>query len=71
MDQVTQLQEDCMTLALRLYAEDADTFSPETLEVMNRWRPKCDVLLRGGSMQDAMTANVEFSGGRLFARPLE
>ena len=33
------INEDAMTTALRLYEEDDDTFSPETYEVMKRWRP--------------------------------
>ena len=40
-----QLERDCMTLALRLYAEDPDTFAPETREVMKRWRPRVRALL--------------------------
>ena len=32
-------ERDCLTLALRLYGENDNTFSPETLEVMARWRP--------------------------------
>lgn len=34
-------ERDCLTLALRLYAENDNTFAPETREVMSRWRPKC------------------------------
>lgn len=32
-------RSDAMTMALRLYGEKVDTFAPETIEVMNRWRP--------------------------------
>lgn len=39
--EIDRLNEDCMTLALRLLGEDEDTFAPETMEVMDRWRPKC------------------------------
>jgi hypothetical protein len=43
---LAQAESDALTLALRLYGESDDTFSPETLEVMTRYRPKCDTLLR-------------------------
>ena len=36
-----QLYSDVLTLALRLLAEDPHTFSPETAEVMDRWRSRC------------------------------
>lgn len=39
-------EEDAMTMALRLYGESDDTFAPETIEVMSRWRPKCDALFQ-------------------------
>ena len=39
---VRQLESDCLTLALRLYGEDPETFAPETAEVMDRWRPRCE-----------------------------
>ena len=38
---------DAMTMALRLYAESDDTFAPETIEVMARWRPLVEAKLRG------------------------
>ena len=41
-----QLERDCMTLALRLYSEDQDTFAPETRECMGRWRPRVEALLQ-------------------------
>lgn len=40
------LQSDCLTLALRLYGEDPYTMAPETLEVMDRWRPRCEAAFR-------------------------
>ncbi len=40
-----ELERDCMTMALRLYAEHADLFSPECHEVMSRWRPRVEALL--------------------------
>ena len=43
---VMQLEEDCMTMALRLLGEDFDTFAPETREVMERWGKKAYELLR-------------------------
>jgi len=45
-DELEQLRQDCMTLALRLLGEDDRTFSPETHEVMTRWRPMCLELLQ-------------------------
>jgi hypothetical protein len=41
------LASDAMTLAMRLYAESDDTFAPETIEVMKRWRPKVLAKLQG------------------------
>ncbi len=43
--QMRTLERDAMTLALRLYGESYETFSPETMEVMDRWRPRCKALL--------------------------
>lgn len=40
------LREDAMTMALRLYGESDDTFAPETIEVMSRWRLKCNALFQ-------------------------
>ena len=37
---------DCKIMALRLMGESDDTFSPECYEVMARWRPVCEALLR-------------------------
>ena len=42
-----KLEADAMTMALRLYGESDDTFAPETIEVMSRWRPKVEKLLKG------------------------
>ena len=36
---IEQLESDRLILALRLYGEDYDTFSPEAREVMDRMRP--------------------------------
>ena len=41
------LLHDVLTLALRLYAEDDSTFSPETALVMDRWRDRCDQVING------------------------
>lgn len=46
MQENMQLRADCMTMALRLYGENEDTFSPETAECMDRWRPKVEAILR-------------------------
>ncbi len=43
--EMAQLERDCLTMALRLAAEDVRTMSPECQEVMARWRSKCDALL--------------------------
>lgn len=44
---VMQLEDDCMTMALRLLGEDESTFAPETYEVMQRWGKKAYELLQG------------------------
>jgi len=41
-----RLEQDCMTLVLRLLGENPDTFSPEAAEVMDRWKPKALALLK-------------------------
>ena len=46
-DVAKQLERDAMTLALRLFSEPDDTFALETLEVMRRWRPRCETILKG------------------------
>jgi len=40
-------EKDALTLALRLYGELDNTFAPETLEVMNRYRPLILQMLNG------------------------
>ncbi len=45
MAELAQLEQDCMTLALRLAAEPVGTMSPECQLVMDRWRPKCEKLI--------------------------
>ena len=45
LDAFAALDSDCMTLALRLYGEDDATLAPETMEVMDRWRPRVAALL--------------------------
>ena len=49
---VSRLYDDCMTLALHILGELEDinkdrylNFAPKTREVMDRWRPKCVMLL--------------------------
>lgn len=44
-----KLKSDCMTLVLRLMGEQDNTFAPNTREVMDRWRPLAEALLRGES----------------------
>jgi len=41
------LEKDILILVLRLLGEDPDTFSPEVLEVMKRWRKKTHSVLKG------------------------
>lgn len=43
---VEELEKDIITLVLRLKSENFDTFAPETAEVMARWLPKADEILR-------------------------
>lgn len=44
---VSNMRLDAMTLALRLMGESDDSFAPETRDVMKRFRPMCEALLRG------------------------
>jgi len=43
---VAELERDCMTMALRLYGDNPDTFASETRECMARWRPRVEALLQ-------------------------
>ena len=43
-----QLEHDVITLALRLYGEDENTFSPEAYDVMKRWKPEVEKMLKEG-----------------------
>lgn len=47
---INQLESDAMTMALRLLGESDDSFAPETREVMARWRPKVEAVLRGDGL---------------------
>jgi hypothetical protein len=53
------LESDATTLALRLLGEGEETFSPETAEVMSRWRPVCLRLLQGGEDSKAVEKSDE------------
>jgi hypothetical protein len=44
-DLARELERDCMTMALRLYAEPYSTHSPETMECLDRWKPRVEALL--------------------------
>ncbi|MCK4795655.1 MAG: hypothetical protein KAV87_68640 [Desulfobacteraceae bacterium] len=50
-----ELIHDVLVLVGRLYFENPDTFSPETLAVMERWKPRWDIefkkLCASGSSQ--------------------
>ena len=37
--EIARTRSDCMTLTLRLYGEPLGSMSPETIEVMGRWKP--------------------------------
>lgn len=43
---IRDLKSDALTMACRLYGEDVDTFSPETYEVMKRWKKTVDEALK-------------------------
>ncbi len=45
-EEIETLKTDALIMALRLLGEDENSFSPETREVMNRWRPKCLKLIK-------------------------
>jgi hypothetical protein len=42
---IDALEKDALTMAMRLMGEDENTFAPETMEVMRRWKKKCMVIL--------------------------
>jgi hypothetical protein len=42
-----EAENDVLTLCLRLYSEDENTFALETREVMNRWKPRVKALMGG------------------------
>lgn len=50
-EETTELYQDCLTMALRLYGEDFDTFAPETQKVMQKWIPKVEDILNNGEKQ--------------------
>ena len=54
----SQLERDCMTLALRMYAMDTDMNAPETNEVLERWRPRVEALLQNQMIDNATLATV-------------
>jgi len=43
---VIKLKQDALTMALRLLGEKESTFSLECSEVMGRWRPVAERVLR-------------------------
>ena len=40
-----RLRSDVLGLTFRLMGEDESTFSPETAEIMDRWRPFAESIL--------------------------
>ena len=44
-DYIDAIEKDALIMAMRLMGEDENTFAPETLEVMRRWKKKCTVIL--------------------------
>ena len=59
--EIERLRSDCLTLALRLYSEPTRTMAPETQEVMNRWRPKCELLMHPRLLSDRQMADDYFA----------
>lgn len=53
---------DALTLVLRLSCEPDSTHSPETLEVLARWKPALDAVLAGLSRSDAIALVVQSAG---------
>ena len=49
---VEELEKDIITLVLRLKGESPDTFAPETAEVMVRWLPKANEVLRNACLPE-------------------
>ena len=46
------MEKDILILMLRLIGEDPDTFSPEVLEVMKRWKSKAYAVLQGNHIYE-------------------
>jgi hypothetical protein len=55
-----ELQNDAMTMALRLLGEDESTFSPESIQVMKRWRPKALKFIEKRGKTDLKQEAVNF-----------
>lgn len=47
---VSNLYDDVMVMALRLYGEDESTLSPECYAVMKRWKPMVECKLKSGEV---------------------
>ena len=50
IQEIRQLRNDALIMALRLYGEDSSTFGPECYSVMKRWE---------GRVQQALTGAVK------------
>jgi len=46
--EVGLLEQDVITLVLRLMGEDKYTHSPETLHVLEKWETRVNTLIQGG-----------------------
>jgi hypothetical protein len=48
---IAALEQDAMTMTMRLMGEDEESFGPECYEVMKRWKPKALELLRDAALK--------------------
>ena len=48
IDFARQLERDCLTLAMVLYARSDSSLSPEAAAVMEEWRPRVEQLVAEG-----------------------
>jgi DNA-binding Lrp family transcriptional regulator len=45
---IKELESDALTMALRLYGENPETFGPECRNVMEKWGPRVKAILDAG-----------------------
>lgn len=58
----SSIAQDTLTLVLRLFAENYDSHSPETLDVLRRWTPALNALMGGKSREEAIALVVSETG---------